>query len=303
MKYSLWIPLLICGPLLADVPGPVSTPTTPAPQTGYFGDQLLPIQNADAVVKDFRAKYNAANKPRLLIYINRDLVAQRGEMVDVMNVQDSTQVKGDTVAPNSGLNIQVGTNTNSNNGKSNPSPVVTGQGGEMTDTKSLSVRVLPDANKGVAPITDYDARQIEDVFSDRFSQGGARFIDQKIATALLKPFATVGDRFLTPTADNPEKDELDALKKSADIVIEILARHKTVVIATPAGNASSDRLDLSATAIDLRQSGLILGRVTSDGLFGFNKRDGQIREAQDAVLTSDDFLDQVSLALMDRINF
>jgi hypothetical protein len=181
--------------------------------------------------------------------------------------------------------------------------VVTGQGGEKKDTGSLSVRVMPDADKGVFPINDYDARQIEETFSEKFSEAGARFIDQRIAATLQKSFTQVGDRFLTAPATDAEKDQIDSVKKSADIVIEILARHKTVVLPTPAGDESHNQLELTATAFDVRQPGLVLARVSSDSLFGFNKRDGNIRLQQAKQLTSDDFIDQVSLALMDRITF
>ena len=124
-----------------------------------------------------------------------------------------------------------------------------------------------------------------------------------MAVTFQKTFAAVGDRFLTAPTTNSEKDEIDSVRKCTDIVIEILARKKTVLIPTPAGDQYFDRLDLIATAVDVRQPGVVLGRVSSDNLFGFNKRDGAIREQRARILTSADFIDQVSLSLMDRLNF
>jgi hypothetical protein len=266
-------------------------------------DSILPIADAAEITAQFRTKYAEAKRPRLVLYINRDLLVERGELVDLVKIERSQQVKGDRVDEAPTANVQIGQNNNTTSGGTLLNPTNTGLGGEKKETAQISVRDQPAINRGVSAISDYEAREIEEVFADKFSAAGARWVDQKVATKLLKTFGQVSDRMLTANLSNKEQQELDALKQSADIAIEILARKKRVTIPTPAGDTTEERLELTATAMDLRQPGLILGRVASNSLFGFNQRDGKMKERRAKKVTSAEIIDQVSLALMNRISF
>ncbi|SDU16791.1 hypothetical protein SAMN05444156_2371 [Verrucomicrobium sp. GAS474] len=303
--FALFALLLVSSRLLADGLSPASGSgaAAPLPPPG-----TLPIQDRENVLALFQDRYAKAKQPRLLIYINRDLVRDRGEMTTVTQVQNGTQVKGDAVpTPGAGAtNIQIGSNQSAPGSSSATSlnPTATGAGGERQESSSVAVRVKDGADKGVLPINDYDARQVEELFTQPFFDAGARFLDQKISALLLKPFAEAGTRFLTAPETDKEKADIEALKKSADIVIEVMARKRVVVIPLPGGEERrEDRIALTVTAIDLRQPGLILARISTDTLFGFNGRDGEARERKAKKIVSAEIIDQAALALMQRLQF
>lgn len=254
-----------------------------------------PIPNGKEVVDQFRSSYDKQGKPRLLVYINRDLLPD--QRLDVSGkTEKSTQVKGDAV-DHSGTtsNVQIGNNTQTSGGGIVLNPRQTGMGGEKKET-STTYTPAAKSNLGVTSLSEFDARQLGETFRRPYFAAGARFVDQKVATALLKSYPATADRFLSPPATDVEKEQLGALKQSADIVIELLGRHYDVTYPTPAGDTTVKRLDLVATAYDLKQPGLILGQISSETLYGFNQPGGTTRAVTDL-----EIIDQTALALMEQL--
>ncbi len=287
--------------LLADGVPPASAPT----QTSVPTPGELPIRDRDAVLADFQDKYAKAKQPRLLLFINRDLVRDRGELTTMSETGNDTKVKGDAVpsVSSGSTTIQIGTNPSAGTGTA-LNPTATGAGGEQQSTAYSAVRVRDGQDKGVLPINDYDARQIEELFTQPFYDTGGRFVDQKVATLLLKSFGEAGPRFLTAPQTDQEKADVDSLKKTTDIVIEVLARKYPIVIPLPGGGEQrEERVALTVTAVDLRQPGLILARISTDTLFGFNGRDGEARRRKARKVVSAEINDQAALALMQRLAF
>ena len=258
---------------------------------------LLPIQNPEEVVSQFSQKYEAAGKPRIVVYINRDLVHNQVDMQPLITSQRSEQVIGDVVDQPRG-NIF---------GQPQPvNPTVqTGLGGERLSSESVYVAGGQYHELGVQPLNDYDVRQLESVFMDRFSSAGAIFVDQRTAESLNKDFGQrLNSRFITPTNNvSTEQNEVNSLKKSADIAIEILVRDRVEITPTPGGDVSRRVVTVVATAMSINQPGVILGRVSSDHIFGFDTISGRALRAQYRVLQTIDYVDQVSLALMQSMRF
>jgi len=266
-----------------------------------FIDAHLPIQNPDAIVEQFKTAYVTANKPKIMVYINRDLVRPQREAVQTQVVQRSTQVIGDP--------IQQPTNIY-NSGYQNGTqfqyapPAGNGMGGERLDTRSTVQYVEQHNNKGVASLSDFDDRQIQELFAQRLLQAGVKMVDQQIATTLTQTYAPQSERFISQVAVPTPGDDVNVVKKSADIVIELLVRNKKVAVYTPAGEECRDIFELTATAMDVHQPGVILAQVSTSTLFGLNNR--ATRDRSSAILSeleAADIVDQVSLGLLKNFNF
>ncbi len=275
-------------------PPPVAKSSAPA-TTG----PAMPIEDYDGTVNGFRTQYQKAGKPKLLVYVNRSLVKNRGEMLDAVEVESDSKTKGDTIPGTGNSNVQIGNDNKNQTGNNN----ITGKGGEQIDSTSTKVRVNTERALGVAPVTEAQAREIEEVIQRPFFEAGSKIVDQKIAEVALTKFKDADANFLTPPKTDKEHQEVEALQKSADIVIEVLARQKTVVIPMPSGDDQKEvRLELTVTAVNLKD-GVKLAQVNSNSLFGFNRRFGDRKERRYNQVTSAEIIEQCALALMQRMNF
>lgn len=254
-----------------------------------------PIPNGREVVDQFCASYAKEQKPRLLLFVNRELLPSQRLEVSV-KTEKSTQVKGDAVdGASGGTNVQIGNNTQTHGGGIVMNPVQTGAGGEKKET-TTTYKAGSKPDLGTPALNEFDARQLEETFRRPYFSAGARFVDQRMAASLLKNFGLTGDRFLSPPSTDAERDAQDALKKSADIAIELLARHYDVTFPTPAGDTTVHRLDLVATAYDLKNPGVVIGQISSETLYGFNQPGGTRRNVTDL-----EIIDQTALALMQQL--
>jgi len=260
----------------------------------------LPITDYDGTIKSFREEYVKANKPKIIVYVNRSLVKNRGEMLDVVTVQNSTQTKGDPVPlPNTG-NIQIGTE---NQAAKEAKPTVSGKGGERLETSTGSLRTNSERDLGVTALTEVEARSIEEAFQKPLFDAGTKIVDQKIAQMASRTFAEAGDQFLTSPKTDKEREEILALRKSGDVVIEVLARNRFSIIPMPSGDdIREERLDLVVTAISLKD-GIKLAQVSSDSLFGFNQSQGNRAQSRYSQISSAQIIEQTALALMQRLSF
>jgi hypothetical protein len=290
---GLWIAAV---PLMADT----AASGAPAPSVdAQHANSLSPIPNGQVVVDQFRASYEKQQKPRILVYINRELVPEN-RLVLTARTEKSTQVKGDVTEKSGNVNVQVGSNNtkeiNSGGTILTINPRETGAGGEKKESTSTYSAPTTDNDLGITKLTTFDMRQLEETFRRPYFAAGARFVDQRIAATLLRPFSTASERFLTAPTTDQEKAQFDALKQCTDIVIELLARHYEVSHPTPAGDSTIRRLDIVATAFDMKQPGLVLGQISSETLFGFNQPGGTRRPVTDL-----EIIDQTALALMQQL--
>ncbi len=133
-------------------------------------------------------------------------------------------------------------------------------------------------SKDEKPLSEYDLSMVQNLFSQPFLEAGAQLVRANGNVDMGDP--------TKPTAPT----------RSADIFIEIVARRHEMKVATLGGDAPSSRLDLIVTAYDLRQSGLVLGEMSSEMLFGFDQPRGIKRPVSDI-----EMIDQTALALMDHM--
>lgn len=253
-----------------------------------------PIPNGKEVVDQFREAYKA-QKPRILLFVNRELLPS-ARLEATARTETVTQVKGDAVNGGNGTsNIQIGNNTQTSGGGIVINPRQTGAGGEKKET-TTTYKPGEKPSLGTPNLNEFDARQLEETFRAPYFAAGTRFVDQKMAATLLRHFPVIGDRFLTPPTTDAEKDAQAALKQSADVAIELLGRHYDVSYPTPAGDTTIHRLDLVATAYDLKNPGVILGQISSETLYGFNQPGGTRRNVLDR-----EIIDQTALALMQQL--
>ena len=275
---------------------PAIAQSAPAANTG----PVLPIEDYEGTVNSFRTSYQKAGKPKLLLYVNRSLVKNRGEMLEITESETTSKTKGDTIPTNGNTNIQIGTD---NKNQTGPATNVTGKGGERIDSSTAKLRVDTERELGVAAVTEAQAREIEEVFQKPLFDAGTKLVDQKIAEVGLTKFKDADGNFLTAPKTDKERQEVEALQKSTDIVVEVLARQKTVVIPQPSGDDRKEtRLELTVTATSLKD-GVKLAQVNSNSLFGFNRRFGDRKERRYNQVTSAEIIEQCALALMQRMNF
>ena len=171
-------------------------------QKQYGGHAALVTQEqTQKIIEGFKAAYPKLGSPRLLIYVNRELVNEQSGMRITHGTQriESTKTFG---ATNDSSSIKTSTDQSF-----------------RTDEKSQPA--LADKQT---------VRDVERLFGRPLRQAGASLVDQKVAAQLIadKPITD-----FVGTTDSPEsRKDREAIGKIADVVIEILISSKTVVVPT-----------------------------------------------------------------------
>lgn len=255
----------------------------------------LPVVNAARVITAFHDAYERQGRPRVLVYVNRSLVTDRGEMLELAEVERTTRVKGDEV-PLPGGDVQIGSGNQAGKGGES-----SGQGGEREESTRAAARVDLSRPLGVEPLTEMEVREIEEHFMRPMTEARVRLVDQRLAEVARRTFSAPGANFLTGQEAGAEQREVESLREAADVVVEVLARWRTVVIPEPSGEDRRERrIAVTATATRLKD-GTRVAQVGSDTLFGFNERRGERNERRHAVVTDREILEQTALALMERM--
>jgi hypothetical protein len=288
--------LLCGGTLWADQGAEFKQPIKP--WDASTDGPLLPITNPGAVVQTFRQSYQALGKPRTLIYINRRLVRDRGEMVVTAETSHSIKTKGDPVTVGGGGNVQIGSANKVEEG----SKGVSGKGGERLESTQRSERTVDSGLNGVRAINEMEAREIEESFQQPLMDAGVILVDQRVAQISNKSFSSVDGSFLTAISESREKEEVESLKKSADWVIEIMTEMRPVKILMASGNDRTEERPKYVVTLMRLKDGAKLAQVNSDSLFGFNKRKGEQKQRQMRQVTGSEIAEQTALALMQRVN-
>lgn len=262
--------------------------------------QLVSPAVAAETISRFRAAYPKLGNPRILIYVNRELVdvrtglklAGREETVvsskreAVRDLQPSSE--GDSGAP--------GTETTS---------ASTNNAGGTTDS-APSKAAVSSTEKKVANVNKYErtereddsfeykqmVRDVELVFGRRLRSGGASLADQRIATQLMadRPLRD----FTTPTEGEQARKDREALAKVADVVLEILIANRDVTVSKVSGNVSRNVPDLQVTAIRISDS-KIIGQASAADVLG---QKAQLNYVSNT-FTTRDIADATALFLME----
>ena len=222
------LPLLLAGDARNDTAWLVLIRMTEP--RGAQAAALITPQEAQTIEDQFRATFAPIN-PRILIYVNRDLVGnQAGLRLSARNEQVET-TRSSTSASNSTLITRsTANNTYSSNGSSTPT---------LADRQTV--------------------RDVERLMGGPFRAAGATLADQGVAAQLI------GDHpieSLTLENDQARKDR-EAITHVADIALEVLISSRPVVVADVAGgNRTYNVPDIQATAIRLSDA-KVLGQAAS----------------------------------------
>jgi hypothetical protein len=260
---------------------------------------------AQAVIEKFKAAYEKLGRPRLVIYVNRELVdtssgfklTRRVEQTSSEHLGNKTDFQADPnapkkegAAPQTQVNVTVG-------GDSGAAAGVTPGKGE---TSSTSERVTAEntytAKDAAAPaLADRQTvRDLERLFGRPLRIAGATLADQRIAASLLpdKSF----DHFTAGAPGDQAAKDREALAKVADVAIEILVSSRNLVVKEVSGDQVVPAPDIQATAIRLSDA-QILGQASASDVLGKDQQAGMIVKNFDVR----DIAEATALALMEDL--
>ncbi|MGC8743659.1 MAG: hypothetical protein ACP5T0_07265 [Verrucomicrobiia bacterium] len=283
--------ILIAGlatPLLADlIPAPQSKPQPPPPiyfatdkkqekkeltAGGNVYDQkpappppmLITAEQAKGVIDRFKEGYPKLGSPRFLIYINRELIDTRSGVVasvaSAKTERATTQIDStvkDSKAAAAALGVTNGAGLQPGKYTKQTENVIINQTLKQKDKPELS---LADRQT---------ARDIERLFGRPLRAAGATLADQSIAVQMIegKP---VKD-FLVSSEGDVARKEREAIKKIADVVIEVLVSSKQVTLPGLTGDITYNVPDIQATAVRLSDS-KIIGQAASADIISRSQR-------------------------------
>ena len=273
-------------PLLADpIPAPPSKKEPPPPMyiapsqkpktnitAGYVYDQkpmaqpamLITPEQAKGVIDRFKEAYPKIGSPRFLIYINRELIDTRS---GVKTTVTSAKTERSTVQIDSSVKdpSAVGAALGVTNAANLPSGKYKKQNENISINQTLEHKEKPELT-----LADRQTiRDVERLFGRPLRAAGATLVDQSIALQMMegKP---VKD-FLISTEGDVAAKEREAVKKIADVVIEVLISSKQVTLPGLTGDITYSVPDIQATAVRLSDS-KILGQAASAEIVSRSQR-------------------------------
>jgi hypothetical protein len=286
----------------------VTTKTTVQPKETYVYDQrplpgypaLVTKEQADDAVNRFKEAYAKLGNPRMLIYVNRELVdsesgmrlSSRNEKTQTTRstvestVENPAHNSGGSVTINSGGSVTVGGHEFDHPGK--------GKTTRRTDNINAENRYTTSSNKPTLA-DKQTVRDIERLFGRPLRASGATLADQRVATQLIasRPLAEMA---LNTEGEQARKDR-EALSKIADVVVEILISSRNITVAEVSGDRTYSAPDIQATAIRLSDS-KIIGQSTSRDVVGKDGYSGRLLRSFDV----QEIAEATALALMDDIS-
>jgi hypothetical protein len=238
---------------------------------------LIAPNKAKQVVDTFRSTYEKLGKPRVLFFVNRELVdessdiklASRTETTESELGEKKSSFEADPNAPKptstgaaqTQVNVALGGNAGGSDTATTP-----GKGTvEAKTTKVTAENKYTGGDKTAATLADRQTvREVERLF--------ATLADQKIAAALIADQSI--DHFVAPTNEAARKDR-EALAKIADVVIEILVSSRNVTVTNVSGDTVVPAPDIQVTAVRLSDS-TIIGQASSSDILGKDQQAGRI---------------------------
>lgn len=247
------LPLLAAPPPPPAAVPPARPPITLQPPGGPSGEVyvyeqkpygtrplLLSPEHAQSIIDRFKTFYGAMGKPRIVIYVNRDLIDEETGL----KLRSRAEKVETTRGPNS-----------SDKGADDP---------KGASEKISSENIYRAKEKTPAPLADKQTvRDVERLFGRPLRMAGATLADHHVAAELIAPSRSLG-----PTAEGERaRKEREALGKVADIAIEVLISSRNIAVEQLSGQQVYAMPDIHATAIRLSDA-RILGQTTSSDLTG-----------------------------------
>lgn len=255
---------------------------------------LVSPEQAQALITKFKAAYPKLGSPRMVIYVNRDLVDEQSGLKLTGRTEKTQQNKTDINS-----NYKADTNAPANaSGQSVPPAsqvtIVGNVGGRVNYPGSGEVKTASDKTsaennytlreKNQPSLADKQTvRDVERLFGRPLRMAGVNLADQKVAAQLL---ADAQGKPGESQADAARKDR-EALGKIAEVAIEVLISSRNINVSEAGGDRTYSVPDIQATAINLKDS-KILGQTTSADIIGKDRyaanvvRNFDVREIAEA---------------------
>jgi hypothetical protein len=260
---------------------------------GPSSDTLISREAANGILEGFRKVYSATNTPRIVIYVNRELVdldsglkhtghTEKYEKIESTAKNDMEHVPA-AGTPQTQINVAVGGNNSS-------ATTPTGKGtAESSVTKTTGENTYQWKDPTKPTLADRQTvREIERLFGRAFRNAGAKLADQKNAASLLE--AKADGRLVGDAAANDRA----ALAAIADIAIEVLVSSRSLTVPELAGDKTYSVPDIQATAIRLKDSAIV-GQASASDVLGKDIQAGRVLREFDVR----DITEATALALMD----
>ena len=228
-------------PVYVVTPAPAPLPPGPnEPKPVYVYDQkpvegrapLVSPEQAQTIITRFKEAYPKLGSPRMLIYVNRELVDEQSGM-KLTHRRERVE---------SALTKAAGSN-------------------QTSTVKSSSDNTFRVDQKAQPTLADKQTvRDVERLFGRPLRAAGVALTDQRVASELIadKPV----EEFIGTSDSAQARKDREAIQKIADAVVEILISSKTVTVPTISGTQNITIPDIQATAISLKDS-RILGQAAS----------------------------------------
>ena len=292
-------------------PPPISeAPGRPLPNDAYVYDQkplpgqpvLIAPQQAQAVIERFRSANEKLGNPRILIYVNRDLVDENSGL----NLSEQTEK-----SESSRNRINSDFKTDPNAGTAGPNSVTVNAGGNVTvnagaanngsqgTLNTRSDRVTKESRYKYRERTQSLAdrqtvRDIERLFGRPLRAARASLVDQRLATQLMAGKSR--DVFSTQAESETTRKDREAVAKVADVVLEVLVSSRNLVVQEVSGDKVYSVPDIQATAIRVSDS-KVIGQASATDVLGKDRYAGRIVKNFDVR----EIAEATALALMEDI--
>ena len=259
---------------------------------------LIAPEQAREVIEKFKAAYTKLNEPRMLFYVNRDLVDAKTGMKLVARTEktETTRRRIDSTAE------RTGQSSNSININAGRDVTVTGAGADFPGKGKVSDTTERSSNENRYRIEERSGsladrqtvRDVERLFGRPLRAAGVSLADQGVATQLIadRPIRS----FVINTEGAAASKDREALSKITDIVIEVLISSRNLTVTEIGSDKVYSVPDIQATAIRLKDS-QIIGQSSSRDVLGRGRYAGRIARNFDV----QDVAEGTALALMEDI--
>jgi hypothetical protein len=238
-------------------PAPVYQPAPPVqvavPRMVYVYDQKplpempapIPPPQAQEIVDRFRTNYARLENPRILIYVNRDLVDEQSGI--------RLSARSET--------IETTTHTGASTAATNPTVQT-----EASASKSVVNNNYRTQERPAPSLADRQTvRDVERLIGRPLRMAGATLVDQRVATQLI------GDKPLQDLASGTEAQQAAkdraAVSKIADVVLEVLISSRNVTVPEVSGDRTYTIPDIQTTAVRLKDA-KVIGQATASDVMG-----------------------------------
>jgi hypothetical protein len=272
-------------------PAPTSTASYTYPtQSGASRPALVQPEQAKAIIDRFKAGYPRLGGPRLLLYVNRELISESSGLRLVGRTEKVDSLKSDltpTGTPGAGPLGQNVTVVGNVTGEGQPL-AAKGTRDRLTAENSYQHKERP-----AAVLADRQTvRDVERLMGRPLRLGGAKLTDQRVATQLLADRRV--EDFLGTTGSAEAAKDREALQRVADVVVEVLISSRPLAVPGVSGDVTYQVPDIQVTALRVTDA-QILGQASSADILGPDRLAGRVARNYDVR----EITEAVALALME----